>query len=600
MHALPVKRHQMLTHGLITGLGTLFSLTLVIALIIYVISFNLIFDITFLEIVQWFLYSCFVIFVTYSFTIFVGMFIKRAPLQAVFTAAAMLLLYISWSLIHLVAITVFDGVPSQTFGYAGQDLRITTILENITFPLHIIDQMTHGYALDILFWFLFAAALIAATYVLYQHHHVERVSNPFYFNWTHIMLSAWLSILGMLVFGLGILFVFGNLTLAIFSYIVGLALSYIIVEMILQFTPRIKLSIRTMVVTASAALTFGVIFIVGWHLYLTQIPNENDIDGVYIQIYDRNIAEYTALKQAEILDSDFMVETNPEITKDVYEQHQALLDMRRPILDYLQTSGNYTYNMHTIMYQLNDGTIWTREFNISEDEEALFTSVIDGFESSKLDFLVNILNVDTIDEMYINAYTHTINLSDEEAKSFINDYQETETETPRSALSDLNVHSGPMLLPSITFNIDQGNVDYLGYHTVHDIEHVNFYNPAVTELLRRSSEARNVSISGMLGLPSTESIYMVNLDDDLDAFLDDIKTSTMEEIMSDYSVNELEDKELSEAYDKIDAGEFDGNSNTLIIFEPIYSEDFYSIYDYEIYQDEIFIHTPLVIVGIEE
>lgn len=600
MHALPVKRHHLLTHGLIIGLGILFIMTIFIGLIIYVVSFNLFFDITFIEIMKWILFSCFVIFVTYSFTIFVGMFVNRAPLQAVFTAAAMLLIYISWSLIHVVALTVFDGVPNQSYGYEAQELTITSITEYITFPLHVIDQISFGYSLEILFWLILAGILIGATYFLYLRHHVERVSSPFYYNWIHIMLSAWLSILGMLVFGLGILFVFGNLTLAIFSYIVGLALSYIIVEMILQFTPRIKLSLKTMIVTAIAALVFWIVFIGGWHMYLTDMPDEKDIDGVYIQMYDRNIGEYTALKDADILDAQFMFQSDEDNIQSVYEQHESLIESRRPILDYLQTSQDYTYNMHRFTYQLSDGSTWTREFNIREDEETLFTPMYDSLQPAQLDFLVNILKVNSVDYMYINTYTETIEFDEKEAQRFIEAYQQAEKENEDSALSYLYSYSTPMFLPSITFNIDQGNVDYLGLNTVHDIEHVNFYNPTVTELLLDTSDNRNTPISGMIGLTHTDNVYKVTLDDNLDDFLEDYNTLTIKEIMSEYDFEVLQDKALENVYEKVDTGEFDGNSNTLLIYEPLYSQSDYSVFDTDVYQDELIVNTPFIILGIEE
>ncbi len=600
MHALPVKRHSFLTHGIVSGLGILFIMTIIIGFIIYAISFNLFFDISFIEIVKWILFSCFVIFVTYSFTLFVGMFVNRAPLQAVFTAAAMLLIYISWSLIHVVALTVFDGVPNQSYGYGTQELTITTIIEYITFPIHVIDQMSFGYSIDILVWFILAVILIGATYFLYQRHHVERVSSPFYYNWIHIMLSAWLSILGMLVFGLGILFVFGNLPLAIISYVVGLALSYIIVEMILQFTPRIKLLLKTIGVTVIAAIVFWIVFIVGWHMYLTHIPDKEDIEGVYIQMYDRNIGEYSALKDADILDAQYMVESDPSVIESVYEQHEALIDSRRPILDYLQMSQYYSYNMHTITYQLSDGSNWTREFNIAEDEEKFFTPVYDSLASNQLDFLVNILKVDLVDYMYINTYTETIELNELEAQSFINDYQQAEKENEHTALAYLYRYSTPMFLPSVTFNIDQGDVGYIGYNTVHDVEHVNFYNPTVTQLLLDTSDDRNVPISGMIGLTHTDNVYKVTLDDNLDEFLNDFKGLTIKEIMSEYDFELLEDEELEDAYDIVNAGEFDGNSNTLLIYEPLYSQSDYSVFDSEVYQDELIINTPFIILGIEE
>lgn len=591
IHALPIKRTHILTQGIIVGMSILFILTAIVGLIIYLLTFGLVFDLPFSEIVKWILYSWYVIFVTYSFTLFVGMFVKRAVLQAIFTAAMMLLPYITWVLSQFAATMLFNGVtiftPLETRG-------IDQFFESTAFPMHIVTSLYTGYGTSIIFWILFATVLIVATYFLYNRHHVERTEQAFYFKWLHILLSAWLSTLGMLVFGSFMSIVFGNIFVTIASYMLGLALAYLIVEMILQFTPRIKLSVNSMIATAVFAIVFWIVFIISWHIHFTTIPDLEDIDAAYINDSSYQHYNYIELQNAGIINENYGLSTKQSDIEFFHNVHKEILEDRSNIFSFISNGwqNSVVSNEVNITYRLNNGDVLHRTFFL-DNEEDLYVEIIDRMSPSNI--IDGIIKPEAVTQISLTTYADTLYFEGNSSVEFVENFQAAD-ERDQLPISRIPNYLKPMLYADISFDVD-------GYHYwIGDqrISNLDIYNRAIQDALLERQEADNIPIAESIGLTYSEDIYVANVSNDLDEFIEAVNNETVQDVFETYDFEQTEDEVLEELFDKVNDAAFDGNGELVLLYVPVYASDYETVEPLEDFYESPFDHTRLNILVLED
>ncbi|MFC3900260.1 hypothetical protein [Aliicoccus persicus] len=594
IHALPIKRTQILTQGIIIGTSILFILTAVVGLIIYLLTFGLAFELPFAEIMTWILFSWYVIFVTYSFTIFVGMFVKRAVLQALFTAAMMLLPYITWVLSQFAASTLFVGAssftPLQSYGFSR-------FMESLTFPVHILSALYTGYTFSIIFWVIFAIILVAATYMLYNRHHVERTAQAFYFDWLHVLLSAWLTTLGMLVFGSFMSIVFSNWIVTIVSYFIGLGLAYLIVEMILQFTPRIKFSLKSMIAALVFALTFWIIFFISWHVHFSTIPNQDDIEAAYIYDSRYHLYDYFVLQEAEIIDENHGYSTKKSDIEYFHSVHKEIIENRSNIFSYLSNGWQYydASNEVNVSYRLSNGDFLHRTYLLDDDEMALYDEIVDRVEVKNI--LDGIINIDAVNHVTITTYSDTIQIEGTRSAEFVEEFQNADNRDELS-LAQIQTQLNPMLFVDVGFELN--GIDYYYWIGNQSISYIDIYNSAIQSILLDRQEAANIPISESLGLSYSGDVYIANLSGEIDEFVEAIQNDTVEEVFEAYDFERVKEESLEDVFEKVNDAAFDGNGELVLVYAPVYSEEFEIVEEFEDLYDIPFNNTTLNILGLED
>ncbi|MFP3359214.1 hypothetical protein R0K17_17920, partial [Planococcus sp. SIMBA_143] len=148
----------LLTHALAAGIINIIVPLAVTALILFFERYFLAFEITFIQIVEWFFYTLFVLFVVFGIAVFLGFLVNSIFVHMQLVIIVFFLPLVFWGLTVMVADMLYDGiVTAPTTGGGG---LLSVVTEN-TFPIFAVQQAMEGLILwKTIIWSLLAVILI--------------------------------------------------------------------------------------------------------------------------------------------------------------------------------------------------------------------------------------------------------------------------------------------------------------------------------------------------------------------------------------------------------------------------------------------------------
>lgn len=351
-----------------------------------------------------------------------------------------------------------------------------------------------------------------------------------------------------------------------------------------------------MIATVVLAILFWIAFIFGWNAYLQNSPDLEKIDGVTFNTNNYYIEQFDELKEAGIIEKDFALMTSESDINELYNLHQEILDNRDGLFSFFSTApvDHEYYNYANFIYRLENGEMWTRSFHLSADEEDVYNRIMKVNEKQSSDILENILKPEAVYNLGINMFSGAFNSTDKVSTDFAQSYKEyADNNTHKlSKISDL---TQPTLALEISFSDDDNHywIDAYGHNNV------DIYNQATKDYLLKGHVGPNDLISASLGLSNSDDVYLVDVDGELDAFVEAVNTQTIGEVNEQFNFEKVEGSDFKEIMALVDEAKFDGDSDQILVYGyPYSSAPGESILDE--YANNLFSDVELFVLGIEE
>jgi len=363
-HSLPVRRDQLLTVSLVSGLGMLIVPIWVTAIITGSMAGNLnhvVFTVD--QVIDWAVSLTVISLFIFTFTLFVGMCIGQSILQIIVTIILFLLpsglsfLYVRYFSRYLYG--YYDGDPRSTFITGWSPIE------------KLMDISTKGFSQrDGWVYFIVSLVLIGLSYLLYKLRPTEKSTQPIVFRYFNPLFRVGVTLCSALLIGLyGITF-FEKWDVV--WCIIGGVIGYVAAEMVLRKTRQVF----------DRKLWLGMVFyglIVALFIYIpvspltgyeTKVPAPSDVKSLYIGNDIRNdLSNYPTHGIDIEKPNPDMLSSNPDYIQSVIRLHsQVVKDKPDPGS---RNDHNY-YNVNEqmqIAYIMKDGSHLLRSYMIPKSEE---------------------------------------------------------------------------------------------------------------------------------------------------------------------------------------------------------------------------------------
>lgn len=546
MHALPIKRHYLLSHALLSGFINILIPLIITSIILFFERHFLVFDISFIDIITWCAYSVFVLITVFAVSVLCGFLVNNVLVHLQLILIVFFLPVIFWTLNVAVADALFEGVGIMSFTGNGGNL-ISGVVDN-TFPIFAVQQIYSGFVFwKIFIWSLFTIFLFMGSYILYGRNQNEKVHRTFNQGWLRNILVAFLSISGMLLVGLIISVTLPNgLLVFILSFLFGTAFAYIVIEMSFQGTVRLERNIRSMITTAVLLILFWTVFITGWNQYVAYVPEESEIDSVRVTSSSNSSYSNNGDVNGE-MSEDYLYIGDGEIIAEAVRAHEEAA--AGPV--FRDTSQGYEWV--EVSYRMKSGNYINRRFDDSErgPYKEILGKVNSGKYARNNDVLFNVEAPSELLRIEISAPGGTMMI--EEASSFVEEYQR----------AMLGVDGG------IPANIPNGEVSLLNgvaeFEQSHYSGQASIYNPVLQKTIKEEEE-----LAGFLGVEDSKEMYTITLGevDRLKFFLD-YQTLPSKKFISKYKLEVLSDRQMAEMVKTVDEGKLDGKGQKILIYRSV-------------------------------
>ncbi|MCG1010250.1 hypothetical protein J4760_09470 [Salinicoccus sp. ID82-1] len=551
MHSMPVKRRKLLTHALIAGVINIIVPLVVTAVVLFFQRYFLVFDITVMNIVEWFFYTSFALLVVFAISVFVGFLVNSMFVHMQMVVIVFFLPLVFWGLTVTVAEMFYEGIT--TVPSAGEG-GLMGIVVNNTFPIFAIQQVYEGIVLwKMVLWSVIALVFIILTYLYYNRSRSENVHYTFNNGWVRDILLSLITISGMLLVGLIISFALPNLTVVyVLAFIIGAIFSYITQEMFFQGTAKIKFSRKSVLVTTISLVVFWVAFIIGWQQYSSYVPNESNVESVSIN-GQWNSSTWMTGRGESIMKEEYLFIDDPSIISEGITLHQEAVDTEN-------IPENGEAQSFEIIYRMKDGSYVNRSYDNIPLESEQYGTIMERLNSGEFsktyDVIYNIEDADQISslELYGTEGNTTIENRDDIAE-FINDYQQAAHQIDAQVPVLVNSWNNSVISASI--NSDNS------YHN----GIVSIYNSALIDKVMEDQE-----LADFLGMESSQKMYTISLSgDQKEEFFRDYETTPFDALADMYDLQPL-DEEKDEVMASIDDGELDPDGDRILLYSPEYMQ----------------------------
>ncbi|WP_342388448.1 hypothetical protein [Salinicoccus bachuensis] len=553
MHSLPVKRKGLLTHALIAGIINITVPIAITAIILLLERYFLAFEVTFMQIVEWFFYTLFVLFVVFAVAVFFGFIVNSIFVHMQIVVIVFFLPLVFWGLTVTVADMLYDGIVTSPEASGG----LMGIVTRNTFPVFAVQQVFDGLVIwKTVIWTALAIILIGLSYIIYNRSRNEDIHHTFNNNWVRDILVAFITISGMLLVGMIISFALPRLTVVfILAFIIGAVFSYIIQEMFFQGTAKIQFRKRSIVTTAISVVLFWIIFIFGWQQYTSYVPNEGEISSVSVNgnwssMYSADGGEREGMSE------EYMFISDPTVIDQTLALHQTAIGQEN------SQSNEYNGQALEISYRMNDGTHISRRYdNITLDNDQ-YSTLLETLNSSRFstayDIVYNITDVTNIRNLDISGVNGYVQLdAHEEIGSFVEDYQRQAHQINEQIpilISNANV---PIVNVSVDFDSDY----YQGVASI--------YNPALLNAVGESQD-----IANFIGVADSQTMYTLSLSgEEKGAFFADYQSLSFGELDEEYALEEVTGENRDEIVDAINEGELDAEGDRVLLYAPEFMQE---------------------------
>ncbi|WP_156956122.1 hypothetical protein [Salinicoccus luteus] len=545
MHALPIRRERLLSHALVAGLIYIAVPLAITAIILFFERYFLAFNISTMDIIEWFFYSLFVLFVVFAFSVFSGFLVNSGFVHLQLVIIIFFLPVIFWGLNVTVADTLFEGVSTTSSTGNGNDLL--SVVVNNTFPIFAVQQMMDGVILwKTIVWLILALVFIMLSYFLYGRNRNENVHSTFNHLWVRNMLVAFLSISGMLIVGLIISFTLPDgLFIFVLSFLIGTTFAYIVVEMSFQGTVRIQREKGSLITTTIALIIFWIIFIVGWNQYVSYVPDEAEIEGVSLNSsWNSSYSSYGG--SGGQMKEEYLYISDTEVIEEATQLHREAVE--GPSLKNSIEDSDWV----EISYRMSDGSHINRRFDNltagSAPYQDILTKVNNGKYAKNYDVLYNIESPSEVRLVEITTSGGYIPI--EEGAAFVEEYQRAAHQIDEG----IPIYMGIGNFSLLSANVEFDNEFYNG--------NVSIYNPVLLNAINEEQ-----SITSFLNVRNSEEMFVISLgENDKNEFFEDYQKIEPEALITKYDLEEVTGEEKSEILNAIDQGRLNEKGNRILMF----------------------------------
>ncbi|WP_409253954.1 DUF6449 domain-containing protein [Bacillus sp. SCS-153A] len=382
MHSLPVKREKLYIHFSAAGITMLVLPVVFTALIMGLLTLTNELGTNFQapEIVSWALLTILMVVLFYICGITVAMLTGLSVVQAVLTYLLLLFPSVMYILTVLNMKNFLFGFPKEYF-MAVQSENFSPVIKAGLFnevQLSVTEVIIY-IILILVFWIL---ALF-----LYKRRKIEMASQTLAFPILQPVFKFFLIIGLMLISGGYFSEMQKTLPWTLFGYLIGFAFGYLLSEMIVQKTWRIRLKLKEIAYFALFLVVIGVFFQLGFKNYETYIPEAKEIDKVYFNTHIYSYLDEYEEEPVRYLSSEDNIQK-------VRELQQAVIADR----------GSKGSEQLYLVYELKTGKKVVRHYEINRNHFDFYYESI--YETAEYKETVNpILTIDThlADKMTISA-----------------------------------------------------------------------------------------------------------------------------------------------------------------------------------------------------
>ncbi|WP_442594037.1 DUF6449 domain-containing protein [Neobacillus sp. D3-1R] len=358
-HSLPVKREIIYTQNVVFGLFTLTIPVFLIGLILTVFYNNLhvVGSISITEIWNWvgvtLLFNYFVFFTS----VFVAMVTGISAVHAILTYVLFVLPVGIFTFCILNLEYFLFGFSSQYYINSNVERFVPFVraVDLARMPLSGLEALTYS-AITILMSVLALA--------IYKIRRIESAQQAIAFQNLKPFFKYGVAFCCLLVGG----FYFGEsqdqLQWILFGMFAASLIGFFAAEMVLQKTWRVFKEWKGFVFFITAMALIGVLFHLASAKFEHNLPNVADVNRVYL-------GESAIFIKRDINQNQYEFNTNPNFFLDEKENIQRVFDIHKSIINgqnRLEGIPSYDTRSVVIGYELNNGKMIVREYNIPDEE----------------------------------------------------------------------------------------------------------------------------------------------------------------------------------------------------------------------------------------
>lgn len=384
IHSLPLSRTQIFIQQYLMGLSMLLLPILVNGVILYIvqIGFQLQKMYTIADIGWWMFVSLVFALIIYSFACLIGVLTGLSTVQAGLTYIFLffpigIYLLLSFNLEFLL---LGYSVGNQTEEFMTKLSPIMSLIEYV-----VMENDSIG-----LLWIYLGASIVffLLSIYLYRIRDAEAANQALAFSIIKPIFRFGVTICFMLLGGVYFGFTQGSmLGWIIFGYIFGAFLGYTLAEMLIQKTWRVFPHYKGFLVYIGISMFLLISVAMDWYGYEKRIPNEVDIEGIYIDEINSGIFNMYYSNS----DGDHPNIVDPALIKNVTTLHESIVQSDTIEYSLYQEYGEHSTEID-ITYFLKNGKQMNRSYFIDDyrdlDEYLLPILESETYKLSGIDWLV--------------------------------------------------------------------------------------------------------------------------------------------------------------------------------------------------------------------
>lgn len=354
IHSLPLSRKQIYAHHVIAGIIYLLIPIALTAFILLIFQWTM--DVSQLYTLQdigvWMGKTIILVLLIFSASVFIGMITGLSALQAILTYIFLLL---PVGLLVLFAENMKFLLLGFSLAYLESDIAILS-------PLTAISNINSVklFSAATMVYLIVAICLLFFSYLLYKLRKHEYVSHAFVFPIIKPVFKYGLTT-GLMLFG-GFYFseISNGFEWVILGYVLGVVFGYLLAEMVLQKTWRIKLHVKGFGVYIIVVLAVTIAIKLDVFGFESRVPELSDIKevsisnhagGYYDELYYVNNPDMTTLKD----------QSNIQAIQHLHEQIIQFGEADR-------FDESPEYPAIVLKYELANGRTFSREYQLSNYE----------------------------------------------------------------------------------------------------------------------------------------------------------------------------------------------------------------------------------------
>lgn len=334
------------------------------------------------------------------------------------SAVDIIISYAAINIAFPICVAVFNFFPSSIIPGMGEDIWASSIY-TLFCPVASVFTMAFGSGkvFGVIWWIVLTLIVIAASYVLCKKRKAELAQNTYIFSAVEVVVKFIVCALAGL--GLGWIMAFvGEVHQSIMAqyiyFTMGLVIGIMVANILLHLVfhrglVKFSKSLAQCGIVLAVCGVYTIVIASGLFGYDIRMPEKTEIVGVSLISGDEQ--KFYVDNKNILID----IKTDDETIDEIYDLHKSIIeenDKKQKCWLYPLTglstsaeymSSNYSVTEATIIYELSDGTQFTRSYSYGEISvevnEKLFTDV-----SLTNEDLLNVIPEEYTEYMYMNVW----------------------------------------------------------------------------------------------------------------------------------------------------------------------------------------------------